>query len=105
MNEPATFTPIADMKPPVRQVGAVAWLRENLFNNWFNSLLTVLTLAVLGVFVPPLIKWAFVDSLWYSSAEACRDIDGACWSIIPRITSYNVCYTKLLRIPALADPP
>ena len=28
-------------------------------------------------------KWAFIDSLWYSSAEACRDIDGACWSIIP----------------------
>jgi len=88
MNEPATFTPIADMKPPVRQIGAVAWLRENLFNNWFNSLLTVLTLAVLGVFVPPLIKWAFVDSLWYSSAEACRDIDGACWSIIPKNISF-----------------
>ncbi|PNU19716.1 amino acid ABC transporter permease [Geothermobacter hydrogeniphilus] len=71
------------LKPPVTEVGVLGWLRENLFNNWFNSLLTILTIYSLFLVIPPLIKWAFVDSLWFSDAAACRDIDGACWSIIP----------------------
>jgi len=88
MSEPVTDTTMTDMKPPVRQIGVIGWLRENLFNNWFNSLLTALTLYVLWLFVPPLIKWAFIDSLWFSTAEACRDIDGACWSVIPQNISF-----------------
>lgn len=68
---------------PIRKIGAIAWLRENLFNTWYNSILTIFTLAILWMFVPPMFNWAFVDSLWNSSSEACRDIDGACWSIIP----------------------
>ncbi len=68
---------------PIRKIGALAWLKENLFNNWYNSLLTVLTLLALCYVVPPFFKWAFVDSLWNTSAEACRDIEGACWSIVP----------------------
>ena len=69
---------------PVTKIGAVAWLRANLFNTWYNSLLSVLLVYGLAVTVPPFFKWAFVDSLWNSSAAACRDIDGACWSIIPQ---------------------
>ncbi len=76
------------LKPPVTQVGVLGWMRENLFNNWFNSLLTLLVLYGLWLSVPPLIKWAFIDSLWISSSEACRDIDGACWSIIPNNISF-----------------
>lgn len=83
MND-TTNNPREHLAAPVRKIGAIAWLRENLFNTWYNSLLTILTLAVLWMVVPPLFSWAFVNSLWNSSAEACRDIDGACWSIIPR---------------------
>ncbi len=83
MSSQITDTASAVMKPPIRNVGVIGWLRENLFNNWFNSLLTLVILAGLWQVVPPLIKWVFVDSLWFSSAEACRDIEGACWSIIP----------------------
>lgn len=68
---------------PILKIGALAWLKDNLFNNWFNSLLTVLSLVGLWYVVPPFFKWAFVNSLWNSSAEACRNIEGACWSIIP----------------------
>ncbi|HKJ04971.1 MAG TPA: amino acid ABC transporter permease [Geopsychrobacteraceae bacterium] len=64
-------------------MGAITWLKDNLFNSWYNSLLTVITLTGLWYIVPPFFKWAFIDSLWYSSAEACRDIEGACWSIVP----------------------
>jgi general L-amino acid transport system permease protein len=69
---------------PVRKIGALAWLKENLFNSWYNSLLTVLTLLGLWYIIPPFVRWAFIDSLWNSSADACRDIEGACWSIVPQ---------------------
>ena len=69
---------------PVIKIGPLAWLKDNLFNTWYNSLLTVLTLLALFYIVPPFFQWAFVNSLWNSTADACRDIDGACWSIVPR---------------------
>lgn len=72
------------LAPPVIKKGVVAWLKSNLFSTWYNTLLTALTLLALGYLVPPLFRWAFIDSVWNSSAEVCRDIDGACWSIIPQ---------------------
>jgi len=78
------------LKPPVTEVGVIGWLRGNLFNTWYNSLLTVVVFLVLWQLVPPLVKWAFVDSLWNSPAEACHDIDGACWSVIPKNISFII---------------
>jgi general L-amino acid transport system permease protein len=71
------------IKPPVTQVGAIGWIRTNLFKGWFNTLLTIITVYCLWEIVPPLIRWAFIDSLWFSTGEECKQIDGACWSIIP----------------------
>ncbi len=71
------------LKPPVTNVGVLGWLRQNLFSSWLNSLLTIVTIGILLWLIPPLVKWALIDSLWNSTAEACRDIDGACWSVIP----------------------
>ena len=59
-----------EIKPPVTSVGAIGWMRANLFNSVFNSILTLLTLYFLWKVVPPFIQWAFVDSLWFSSSEA-----------------------------------
>lgn len=79
-------TPVADsadlLRPPVTVVGPIGWLRKNLFNSPLNSLLTLLTLAFLWKTVPPLIRWAFADALWKTSSAACRQTDGACWSVI-----------------------
>lgn len=71
------------IKPPVTQVGVVGWIRNNLFKGWLNSILTLITLYILWKIVPPLIHWAFLDSLWLSTGAECQKIDGACWSIIP----------------------
>ncbi|MDA3902277.1 MAG: amino acid ABC transporter permease [Desulfuromusa sp.] len=79
----ATTAKRAQLKPPISNVGVVGWLYTNLFSTWYNSLLTIIMLLMLAWSVPPLFQWAFVDSLWNSSAAACRDIDGACWSVIP----------------------
>ncbi len=72
------------LSPPITNVGVIGWLKTNLFSTWYNSLLTVIIVAAMSWLIPPLVRWAFIDSLWNSSAEACRDIDGACWSVIPQ---------------------
>ena len=75
-------TPAGALKPPVTSVGVIGWARSNLFNGWLNSLLTIVTLYFLWIVIPPLIRWAFIDSVWNTSGAVCRDADGACWSII-----------------------
>jgi general L-amino acid transport system permease protein len=72
------------VRPPVASVGVLGWLRKNLFNSVFNSLLTILTLYLLWKTLPPFVQWAFVDSLWYSTSEQCKAGEGACWSMITR---------------------
>jgi general L-amino acid transport system permease protein len=60
----------------------VGWIRTNLFKGWFNSLLTVITIYCLWVILPPLIRWAFIDSRWISTGAECNQAGGACWSVI-----------------------
>jgi general L-amino acid transport system permease protein len=71
------------IKPPVTSVGAVGWAKTNLFNTWYNSLITILALMLIAKVLPAVVRWAFIDSLWMSTGEQCRAVDGACWSIIP----------------------
>jgi general L-amino acid transport system permease protein len=70
------------IKPPVISVGIIGWIRSNLFNGVFNSLLTLLMIYFFYKTVPPFIKWAFVDSVWWSSGQACKTATGACWSVV-----------------------
>jgi general L-amino acid transport system permease protein len=61
----------------------VGWIRANLFNSWFNSLLTIVMLFILWHSLIPFVRWAFIDSLWLSTSQECQAADGACWSLIP----------------------
>jgi len=88
MSDPSRASSREYLKPPLTEVGVLGWLHGNLFNTWYNALLTVVILLLLWQLVPPFFSWAFIDSVWNSPAEACRDIDGACWSIIPRNISF-----------------
>ena len=81
-NTPNTKTD-ETIKPPVTSVGVIGWIRGNLFNNILNSILTLITLYILWQVIPPFIRWAFINSQWYSSSEACRGAEGACWTVIP----------------------
>ena len=73
-----------EVKPPVTSVGVIGWLRTNLFSNVFNSILTIVIVFFLIKIVPPLIKWAFIDSVFkWGAAEACKNASGACWSVVP----------------------
>lgn len=70
------------IKPPAASVGVVGWIRANLFNTWFNSVLTVLALLLIYKTFWPFVKWAFIDSLWFSTGQECQAGEGACWSVI-----------------------
>src|SRR5690606_18281065 len=70
-------------RPPARTVGVVGWLRQNLFDGVWNSLLTILAIALLAWAVPPLIEWLFTDAVWHEAPpEACREAKGACWAML-----------------------
>ncbi len=71
-----------DIKPPLTSIGVIGWIKSNLFNGIFNSVLTLFTLFFLWKIFPPLFRWIFVDSLWTSTSAECRSVNGACWSIV-----------------------
>ena len=82
MEPPNHHTDAETLKPPLASVGVIGWIRTNLFNGIFNSLLTLGALYLLWKTVPPLFRWAFIDSLWFADSATCKGGDGACWSII-----------------------
>ncbi len=70
------------IKPPVTSVGLIGWMKSNLFNGYFNSILTIVIFYFFWKTIPPLIEWAFIDSLWFSTSSECHDAGGACWSVV-----------------------
>lgn len=50
--------------PPVAQTGAIAWVRKNLFSSWFNTLLTVLIVAILSGMALDFSQWALTEAKW-----------------------------------------
>src|SRR4051794_18592741 len=69
--------------PPIVRIGALRWLRENLFNTWFNSILTVLAVWLLYTVVSRFIGWGLLNSVWSVPAAACQAPGtGACWAVI-----------------------
>lgn len=70
------------LKPPVASIGIIGWIRSNLFNTWYNSILTLIVLYLLSKVVPPFIDWALINANWATSGAECHKSSGACWSII-----------------------
>ena len=52
------------LPPPRNVIGPVAWLRENLFSGWVNSLVTVLIGAALLWLVITIGGWAVSEARW-----------------------------------------
>jgi general L-amino acid transport system permease protein len=63
-------------------VGVLAWLRNNLFSNWFNTLLTLTAIYLVWLIIPPVLNWAFLDANWSGSTRADCTGEGACWVFI-----------------------
>jgi len=71
-----------DLPPPINNQGVIAWLRENLFDTPFNTVITVLLgyLAASGLY--SLLDWALFDANWLGSDRSACGGDGACWVFI-----------------------
>lgn len=71
-----------DLPPPRRAIGALGWLRENLFSTWYNGLLTLVAGYLLIRYAIPVLEWGVLDArISGTDASAC-DTDGACWTFI-----------------------
>ncbi len=74
---------VPEDRPPLLETGPLGWLRRNLFNGWFNSLLTLALLWVLVQIVPPLLDWLVFEAVGLDATPAvCRQAEGACWGFV-----------------------
>lgn len=72
--------------PPTSQIGAIRWMRENLFDGWLSTVLTLLSIVAVGMLVNGLWPW-LSNSIWNArNLTQCREIlagePGACWAVI-----------------------
>src|SRR5882724_1551946 len=58
------------------------WLRRNLFSSISNTLITLLTLGLLWLVLPPFLNWMIFDATVSGSSKAACSSGGACWTFI-----------------------
>ena len=52
-----------DIRPPLPP-GPVKWVRDNLLNNWYNSILTVILLPIVFFALINIVLWIFTEADW-----------------------------------------
>jgi len=79
---------IAPLEPPRVSTGVPGWMRQRLFDGISNTVLTVVSFAVLVIVLWPTLRFLLIDAVWDGSSRAdClpetagRPI-GACWPFI-----------------------
>ena len=50
--------------PPRLEVGALGWVRKNLFGSWLDTLLTLVSLGFLYITIVPSVRWALGSANW-----------------------------------------
>lgn len=58
------------------------WLRRNLFGSVTNALLTLVVLGLIGLVLPPFLRWAITNASLAGDARSACGPDGACWTFI-----------------------
>jgi general L-amino acid transport system permease protein len=79
-------TMLGQKEPPLKDRGALKWLRENLFSGWLNTILTLASLLVIYGIVIEIGPW-LMNTVWNAgSLRECREIldgtSGACFAVI-----------------------
>lgn len=70
---------LPEQAPPASTVGIIGWMRTNLFSGWFNSVLTVISLAFIWYVLSGVIPWV-LQSVWVAdSLSECREVMTATW--------------------------
>jgi general L-amino acid transport system permease protein len=79
-------TMLPELPPPARGTGVGKWLRENLFSNVTNSVLTIVSIFVIYLIAQNTFPW-IMNGIWQApSLAACREIldgqSGACFAVL-----------------------
>ena len=72
------------LPPPPTERGLIKWLRERLFNSWYNTLGTLVLAYIAYQILPPLFNWFFLDAVWEAenNKHCWEQGDGACWGFV-----------------------
>jgi len=65
-----------------KSIDLLRWMKSNLFSSSLNTLLTIISLWIIYVSVPPFIQWALLDANWVGSSRDDCSREGACWVYI-----------------------
>ncbi len=78
------FVPKPSRPAPISQTGTIAWIKENFFSSTTNAALTLVSLYILYLIVPPFVEWAILKANISGSDKSICDAnkDGACWTFI-----------------------
>jgi general L-amino acid transport system permease protein len=78
----------AELAPPQLSAGFLGWMRQNLFSNWWNALLTLIGIYLAYAVLVPVFEFAIVNAVWEGSGrqdclpnEALPTV-GACWAYV-----------------------
>ncbi len=82
---------VPEREPPVREKGIIKWMRENLFSNIPNTILTLLAAWFVYLILSETLPWILRSAWDANSLNECREVirekygegvDGACWAVI-----------------------
>lgn len=82
------WSPKTSQPSPDLSTGLIGWLRINLFSSPSNTMLTILSITIIYLIIPPIIRWAILDATWRGDSRGVCDEaaaigqTGACWSFI-----------------------
>lgn len=76
------FKPLPDLPPPAGTMGAVGWVRTNLFSTPLNTLMSLVAFYILYISLVPLLDWAIVSANFVGSDKSACVTGGACWAFI-----------------------
>ncbi|WP_214473223.1 amino acid ABC transporter permease [Mesorhizobium sp. dw_380] len=65
-----------------RSSATVQTLKVGLFGTPLNSVITVVTVALLAWIIPPLLRWGVFDATWTGTSADCAAGSGACWAFV-----------------------
>ena len=83
------------LPPPANTVGAVGWMRANLFSSPANIVMTLVGILLAIWIFPPMIRFLITDAVWSGAdREACivkgDVVPGACWAFVRERLSYFI---------------
>ena len=83
---------VSRAQPPALTAGPLAWMRTNLFNNWWSTAISLALGYLIVRWTIGFIDWGLIHAVWtvperspgLPNASACLAVkgEGACWAVI-----------------------